>query len=389
MLGREARRRNRRRDLEQFLNRFCPGLDKIRGRFFRQSLWGILLSRSLVVSRWLRWIPDRCRRRFYRHKRLLNQFKSTDWDHQKVIEQYQQAWASRVEHDTPLIVDLCDLAKPRARRMKYLALVRDGSDDGKLVNGYWCMEVYAYWGKGRITPLVLHPYSIEDPQVLSENQQILQCTEQVYAATGGRGVLVMDRGADRENLLVPWIDNRRRFVIRLQGDRHLLLDNGARLPAHELAEHLLHHSGGRTTWCRVSLPQRPAEPLYLVVKRLPGSDRPLMLLSSLTVQDPRSAAGVLVYYRKRWKCEEAARFLKSQIGLERFGLRRYESFPRLMLLAALAMAFLTWLQLHYAGLVRHLNRPEPGRRKVKFLYYRLLEWLIDQIHSALPGVQPP
>jgi len=35
------------------------------------------------------------------------------------------------------------ICEPRAGRMKYLAMVRDGSED-KLVAGYWCVEVYAY-----------------------------------------------------------------------------------------------------------------------------------------------------------------------------------------------------------------------------------------------------
>jgi hypothetical protein len=220
MLSKDARRRNRLLDLRQFLQIHCPLLDKTRSKFFGQSLLGILLSKSLIVARWLKHIPDRCKRPFYRQKRLLNQLKSKHWDHQKLIQQYQQLWAKRIEPDTPLIVDLSDLARPRAKRLKYLALVRDGSDpQQRLVNGYWCIEIYAYWGKGRITPLCLHPYSIEDPAVLSENAEILKHMEQVFNATGGRGVLVMDIGADRDNLLIPWIDARRQFGSGYQAER--------------------------------------------------------------------------------------------------------------------------------------------------------------------------
>ena len=50
MLGKDARRRNRLRDVRQFLQRFFPVLDKTRHKFFRQALCGILLSRSLVVA---------------------------------------------------------------------------------------------------------------------------------------------------------------------------------------------------------------------------------------------------------------------------------------------------------------------------------------------------
>ena len=389
MLGKDARRCKRQRDLREFIERFCPELDRTRVKFFRQSLWGILLSGSLVVSRWVRWIGDRCRLPFYRQRRLLNQLASRDWDYQQVLARYQQAWARRIEADTTLIIDLCDLKRPRARRMKYIDLVRDGSDDGRLVSGYWCLEIYAYWGKGRLTPMVLHPYSLQDPLALSENQRILEGVAQVMQATEGRGVLVMDRGGDRRRLLIPWIQQRWRFVVRQKGDRHLRLPNGVCVRADHLAEQLLQRSGGRTAFATVTLPELPAEPLSLVCKRLRGSDRPLILLSNLRVIDLPTARGVLVYYRRRWKCEEAARFLKMQLGLERWALRTYETFGPLMLMASVAMGFLTWMQLHYASLARWLAQAAPGRRKIKFAYYRLLEWLMRQILPAPPNVAPP
>jgi len=392
MLGKDALCRNRRRDLRRFLQCFCPELDKTRQKFFRQSLWAILLSGSLVVTRWLRWIPDRCRRPFSRLKRLLRQLASRDWDYLAVQRRYQQAWARHMDPDTPLIIDLSDLPRPRARRLKYLGLVRDGSQDGRLVSGYWCLEIYACWGKGRITPLLLHPYGMDDPTVRSENAQILRQVDRVMRATDGKGVLVMDIGADRDSLLIPWIDAHRRFVIRLRGDRRLLLDNGVQLPARHLAERLLQQAaaqGRRTAWTRVYLPERVGEPLYLVCRVLPGRDHPLMLLTSLTVENLEAANKTLWYYRRRWGCEESARFLKSRLGLERFALRTYEAFAPLLFLATVAMGLLTWLQMRFASLARWLARSRPGRRAVKFLYYRLLEWWESQILQALSNRIPP
>ena len=94
--------------------------------------------------------------------------------------------------------------------------------------------------------------------------------------------------------------------------------------------------------------------LQLVCKRIEGHDRPLMTLANLTVEDAESAGKVLSYYRRRWKCEESARFLKSELGLERFALRVYEAFGPLLLLAMLTMSFLTWLQFHFAAMARWL-----------------------------------
>jgi hypothetical protein len=385
MLGKEAKRRNRIIELRQFLSRFCPTLDKPRQRFFRQAVFGILSSGSLVVSRWVRWIGG-CKEPFYVQKRLLNNLKSADWDDQKAWRAYQSTWGQKVQQDTALIIDLCDLAKPRARRMKYLALVRDGSED-KLVYGYWCLEIYAYFGQGAITPLLLDPYSMEDPATVSENARILRGVQQVMAATGGRGVLLMDAGADRDNLMIPWLDDNRRFVVRCKGDRHLLLADGTRIEAALLTERLLHQSGGQAiAWQEVFLPERSDHPMWMVCRVIQGHDRPLMLLGTLRAENLATARTVLAYYRQRWKCEEKARFGKTGLGMERFCLRTYEAFGRLMLLLSLAMSFLCWLALRQPALKQWLISKHPGQRQIKFPYYRLLEWLNRQIRSPVARI---
>lgn len=43
---------------------------------------------------------------------LLNQLKTQDWDHRAALGEYQRTWGEIVQPDTPLIVDLCDLANP-------------------------------------------------------------------------------------------------------------------------------------------------------------------------------------------------------------------------------------------------------------------------------------
>jgi hypothetical protein len=59
--GKEARRRNRRRDPHQFLNRFCPGLDKTGGRFFRQRHRATTSERLSRVLRFMRASGGRVR----------------------------------------------------------------------------------------------------------------------------------------------------------------------------------------------------------------------------------------------------------------------------------------------------------------------------------------
>ena|GEM_PF-3719437 len=61
----------------------------------------------------------------------------------------------------------------------------------------------------------------------------------------------------------------------------------------------------------------------------------------------------------------------------------------MLFLATVAMGLLTWLQMRFASLARWLARSRPGRRAVKFLYYRLLEWWESRILQVLSNQIPP
>jgi len=63
----------------------------------------------------------------YRVKRLLNHLTSAGGDLSAVVQAYRAQMAGYIDPETLLIMDLTDLAKPRAKKMKYLSLVRDGS----------------------------------------------------------------------------------------------------------------------------------------------------------------------------------------------------------------------------------------------------------------------
>jgi hypothetical protein len=118
-------------------------------------------------------------------------------------------------------------------------------------------------------------------------------------------------------------------------------------------------------------------------------DRPLIVLSSLRCENLQQAQAVLPYYRWRWGCEEGAQFFKRGLNLERIGLRRYESFERLLLLAMLAMGFMSWLTLARPSLLQWLCQARAGLHQIKFGYDRLLNWLQEQIGPVNTARFPP
>jgi hypothetical protein len=332
-----------------------------------------------VVTEFARWIHDSCSDRFYTIKRLLNNLVSPRGELTSVVEAYRTSLAAHIQHDTPIIIDMTDLAKPRARKMKYLAGVRDGSEH-KLTPGYWCLEVYAHLKGKQVLPLALDAYSIDDPAVGSENLQIDRTIKAVTKDIGGKGIWVADRGFDRLNSYETWFSANCNFVVRQRGDRHVITSNGIHVLVRDLVEHIRQRNAGShlqtdIIWVKVRLPDH-SKALYVVASWFPGAETPLMLLTTMVVEDIEQARRIVWYYKQRWACEEASRFLKSRIGLERFGVRRYEAIQRLMILAMLAMGMLTWILLRTKLLAKGLFAfTSRFRKKAKFVYYRLLDGL--------------
>jgi len=368
-----------RNHLEQFIKPIAEPADKPRRRFLRQAVGAVLLSGSLVIMEFSRLIHDDCCDIFYRIKRLLNHLVSPGGDLSAVVRAYREQMARYIEPDTPLIIDMTDIAKPRAKKMEYLSLVRDGSE-GRLVNGYWCTEIYA-WAKGKkVIPLNLDVFGIDDPAVGSQNLQIERGIEAINRAFGGNGIWIADRGFDGINHYEMWFSRKCRFVVRQRGDRHVVVSNGVRILETDLVERLrqraaLEHRATDLIFCKVRLPEHDQD-LYLVACRRDKSETPLILLTNLVVENEQQARQVVMYYRKRWSCEESIQFLKSRIGLERFHIRRYEAIKRLMIIAMLAMGFLTWILLESRQLTNYLlSFTSRFRRERRFVYYRLLDGL--------------
>ena len=369
--------------LDEFLAPLLSEVDKPRRRFLPQSLRGILFSGSLVVMEMCHWIRDGCTDSFHRAKRLLNHLVSPEGDLVGAVHAYRRQMAQHIQADTPLLIDLTDIAKPRARRLPYQALVRDGST-GMLVTGYWCIEVYAQLAHKRLAPLALDVYSLQDPAVGSENLQIERVIRAVDQDLQGRGVWIADRGFDRRELYETWFSLHRHFVVRQRGDRCIVTPAGVRIVLRDYVERLREqwaYAGHNTAvvYSPVRLPDADP-PLWVVAHWRRGQERPLMLLTTLMVATAQQASHILWYYRQRWRSEEGAAFLKGRVGLERFRIRRYEAMQRLAILAMFAMGFLTWIQLRSKMMVRHLfSLTSRFRRRVTFQYYRLLDGLQELV----------
>jgi len=400
-------------NLQEFLQPIGSDLTKPQKRFLREGLLGLLRARRPVVTRMARKLPFPRSKFLSRLDRLETNLNRQSDLEAKIKAALPDLWLPLICKDTPIILDLSDLAKPLAQKMDYLAMVRDGST-GKLVNGYWLIEIYAsIWPKNPV-PILLEPFSHEQPFSRGQNPTVIEAVRKIFELTDGRGVLVIDRGGDAIRLLADWLDHDYRLVVRLRGDRDLMrfygvsggslqtvqiLREGQWVPvrARLLADQTpTPYRGWRTVkrkgkpklrfsqigWVAVRLPGRK-ETLTMVVARTPGRDVPFMLLTNLPVQSAEDARRVLRYYARRWECEEGIRFLKSEVNLERIRTFNWTAICRLVLLAVLVMLYLTWLlekQPNLADRMIAFGQPLPD--SPDFLLYRLLTGLTEAINAC-------
>ena len=274
-----------------------------------------------------------------------------------VTENLIEEGAAHVTRDTLLLIDPSDLSKKYAKKMEYLAKVRDGSEK-ELSKGYWTVRVVgAELERVKIIPLYEHRYSQDAPDFESENTEILKAVDCVRRQVGDRGIWVMDRGGDRKKLFHPFLQRGMRFMIRLEGRRDLIY-RGKKVLAIHLAtscsmpyrERIIKQEGSaekvhniEVGFRRVKLPGRK-ERLALVVVKGVGRE-PLMILTNLEVVKSRKCLVSFVRsYFRRWQIEETIRFAKQAYHIEDIRLRRYDRLQNMIAIVSTAVYFVAvWL----------------------------------------------
>jgi len=406
MVNREALMEYLSSNLNDFLKKASKNLSLPSKKFLRDSLIGLIRAGQPIVCQMARHLPNQRTKFLSRLDRLEGHLLDDSNFDDQIKDVLPEVWLPYFKDDTAIILDLSDIAKPYARKMDYLATVRDGST-GELVNGYWLLEAYASISHKNPVPILLQPFSHEEPASPGQNPIVLKAIHKIFQLTGGQGVMVIDRGFDSGIMFEDWLDNKYHFVARLVGKRHLLRFSGvlgqssdgqwapiqSRILAeqtptpHYFSKAVKRHGKvifrlNQVGWVKVRLPGRQ-EDLTLVVSRIAGEDTPLMLLTNLPVEDVDDAKRILRYYIRRWECEEAIRFLKSQVHLERVRTFRWSAICRLVLLATVVMIYLGWIVEEHPELGERLicfGQPLPS--KPDFLVYRLLTGLTEVINAC-------
>ena len=332
---------------------------KISGEFKRptrklivQMLYGIQASKDVKLSNIARSLNEEIAliKTENRLSRNLGRMDLADRINKRLIKE----GGKRIQRDTVIALDLSDLDKPYAQKMEYLALVRDGSTGEKRSNGYWLIDVLGAEVEGEdLVPLYGELYSQEAREFRSENRQILNAMDRVMEGIGLQGIWAVDRGGDRSRLFKGFIQREIRFVVRLVGDRDLILRGGQKKNALKIAwgchcpeqRELRIEKEGETKKKSISVGQMRVklpfleQPLGLVVVKGWG-EQPMMLLTNVEVK-PRGVMRILEIYLTRWKCEESYRFIKQAYNLEDVRVLSYGALRNMMVLVQAVFYFVS------------------------------------------------
>ena len=340
--------RKLRQQIHYFSGELCKGMGCVASRFVEEAVFGISASGSVRLTEIGRALEEKIDLHAT-HKRLSRNLADENLEH-NLGRNVLQLGGKHINEDTLLIVDPSDIQKKYAKKMQYLADVRDGSED-TIGKGYWLCEVVGCEvGSNEITPLAQELWSQDAPDFKSDNDQILRLVERVRQSTGGRGIIVYDRGSDRRRLLVPWTqDNSCRYLVRQRGDRHLLykrkaksgLELASSCKTPYAAKIIKEKEGEEKTYfiefgfMPVRLPECPKRPLWLVVVKGLGK-KPIMILTTEPMRRNRKVLWWAVEaYLTRWRVEDTIRFIKQSYDFEDI---RVLTYTRLKNMATLVLA---------------------------------------------------
>jgi len=338
--------------ITQFACRISTDFKRPMKRFMVQMLYGIQASKDVKLSNVARSLNEEIA--LIKTENRLSRHMGEEELTESINEQLIEEGAKRIQGDTVIALDISDIDKPYAKKMEHLALVRDGSTGEKRSRGYWLISVLGADVEGEdLTPLFGELYSQKAEGFRSENRQILDTVDRVKGGIGTRGIWAIDRGGDRSILLRGLVGRELRFVVRLVGQRDLMLRDGRKQKALRIAwrcqcpeqrEVTVQRDGQKSKkmisvgQVSVKLPFRD-EPLSLVVVKGFG-ESPLMLLTNLELKKV-GVIRILEIYLTRWKCEESYRFIKQAYNLEDVRVMSYRALRNMVVLVQAVFYFVS------------------------------------------------
>ena len=344
------------RDILNFFFFFSEGLCKPDKKFIADMLYGIEKSGSILFSDIARALNEENKLK-NTIERLCDRCNYlSDESIEKIKENYlNEAIKQLPDDEVILIEDDSDVNKEYSRKLEDLCTVKDASSkEDRYVNGYHVCEVVGLT-KNEKQPVSLYSkiYSTETSGFISCPDETKKSEKEVISKLRKENekikiIVVKDRGYDSYNLFEETIKNKISFIVRLDGDRHMLFKGKKRLVKEVAATrkgkiHTKLMYKGENTDCYISyttvqFPKMKEKDLSLVIiYRKDEESDPMYLLSDLPIKTKDDVLKIARTYMMRWKIEEYFKAKKQNYDFENFRVRNLRGINNLNLILSCVM----------------------------------------------------
>jgi len=367
-------------------------------KFVKQMVYGIISSRSSIVQR----VAKEQKEKISLKKtcdRLYRNLKRSPL-YSRLMTNHLLLNSRSIKRYSPIFIDLSDISKETASKMKGLSQVWDGSE-GEWNKGYFTLQASTcdLDKRKKLQLLYSELFSIKE-ECTSENEKIMQLLREIAVISGNKGIIVGDRGLDRIRLLNYMLENKMKFIIR--GKKRNLIYRGKSSSYYEISKDMdLRYkvvSKQRkfrvgVTRVGIKLPNPPSRKyarkrkryFYFVAAKEElknGEKGYIYYLCNIKdeVSEQKLAKMAVNYYGMRWSIEEVHRQIKEDLEWESMQLLTYESLKNMNALVWLAASF---IYNEVGKMVNYLVKKLPGRmlyrNKVKELFKNLAYRLTDVV----------
>ncbi len=344
------------RDILNFSKKISEGLCKPDKKFIADMLYGIEKSGSILFSDIARALNEENKLK-NTIERLCDRCNYlSDESIEKIKENYLNEAIKQLPDDEVILVeDDSDVNKEYSRKLEDLCTVKDASSkEDRYVNGYHVCEVVGLT-KNEKQPVSLYSkiYSTETSGFISCPDETKKSEKEVISKLRKENekikiIVVKDRGYDSYNLFEETIKNKISFIVRLDGDRHMLFKGKKRLVKEVAATrkgkiHTKLMYKGENTDCYISyttvqFPKMKEKDLSLVIiYRKDEESDPMYLLSDLPIKTKDDVLKIARTYMMRWKIEEYFKAKKQNYDFENFRVRNLRGINNLNLILSCVM----------------------------------------------------
>ena len=339
--------------ISKFSGIISKGFSMPKKRLIKELIYGIQASKDVKLSNIARSLKEQIPL-IKTEDRLSRNLDDIDFT-ESVNNTISRLASNKILDDTVLALDPGEIVKPYAEKMENLCQVRDGSKNEK-AKGYWlCQVVGSNITDNDAIPLYNTAYSQEADDFKSANTEIIKAIDTVSINIGNRGIWTIDRGGDNVLFFKKFIDETKRFVIRVKQNRNITYNN-KKVNIKKFADNFICRHKSKITYYKegkekvknisygsvtIKIDDLEDKELNLVIIKGFGQS-PMLLFTNKPVNNviQESVWKIVEIYLTRWKCEEIFRYIKQSYNLEDIRVRSYTGIRNIVVLV-LAIAYFT------------------------------------------------